>query len=153
MFYIKSTKKKALLVIVLLMAITGGSIGYYLWNKGARDVKNATGIIVTSTELYKTFTTDSSAASKKYTGKIVSVTGQVLSVTPNQQHQTVVLLKTMDEGAYINCTFEGPLMTAKAGETITVKGICDGYNAGDPEMGLPGDVVITRCYEVSENNK
>ena len=55
------------------------------------------------------------------------------------------MLKTAADGAFINCTMEGKIENINAGNKIVIKGICTGYNF-DADMGIPGDVILTRCY-------
>jgi hypothetical protein len=58
----------------------------------------------------------------------------------------VILVETDVAGAYINCTMEEKTTGIIIGDKITLKGICSGYISGDMDMGLPGDVFLTRCY-------
>ena len=132
-----------LIGIVLIVAITG----YMMWNKPHVDVKDANAVKITAIDLYKIFTTDSANAKIKYLNKIVAVSGEVKQVSLNQQHQQIILLKTHEPDASVNCTMEENVNTIKAGDTILLKGICSGYINGDIDMGLPGDVFLIRCYK------
>ena len=44
-------------------------------------------------------------------------------------------------------TLEGKADNINAGSNIAIKGICTGYNF-DADMGIPGDVILTRCFIV-----
>jgi hypothetical protein len=140
--------KKIILLGICIAALGGGGFAYYMWNKPHRGVQNASSIKVTAANLLNQYVQDSAAANKQYTDKVVEVSGEVVDASPNQQNQPVVKLKTTQEGAFINCTFEETAVTANLGSIITVKGICSGYIGGDVDMGLPGDVVVVRCYLV-----
>lgn len=140
--------KKTLFFSILGMVAIGAAIAFYLYNKGPVDVKNATGIKVVSTELYQTFSKDSLLAKKKYADKIVETSGIVTQVSKNQQNQVIVLLRTNEAGAFVNCTLEGPVENTKEGDSVTIKGICSGIGAGDTDLGIPGDVYLIRCYLV-----
>ena len=140
-------KKTILFSILGLVAIAAG-IGYYLYNKGPIDVKNATGIKVSATELYDAYSKDSTAAQKKYTDKIIETRGIVTKISQNQQHQAIVMLKTNEGTAFVNCTMEEPAINIKENEAIVIKGICSGIGMGDLELGIKGDVYLTRCYLV-----
>ena len=120
-----------------------------MWNKPHQDVKDATAIEATATDLYNSFLKDSATAKTTYTNKVVEVSGQVTQVNHNQQNQSVILLKTNTPDAAINCTMEGNADGVKIGETIRIKGICNGYNSGDADMGIPGDVLLVRCYKTN----
>ena len=145
------TKKKIIFFSILGVAAIGGAIAYYLYNKGPIDVKNATGIKIDAVELYQTFSKDSIAAKKKFIGgagsdKILEVSGIVTQVSQNQQNQAIILLQTGEETASINCTLEGSAQTTKEGDKVTIKGICKGMGESVPEMGVFGDVYLSRCY-------
>jgi hypothetical protein len=140
--------KKTILLTVLVIILGGAGFGYYMWNKPHRGVKNADSIKVIATELYTQYVKDSAAANKQYTDKILEVNGEVVESTVNQDKQPVIKLKTTEDGAFINCTFEEVAATANPGTKITVKGISSGYSGGDADLGLPGDVVLVRCYLV-----
>lgn len=139
------TKKTLLAVIIALVAIAGIT-GYMLWNKPHKDVEAADAVKVTATDLYNMYITDSAKAKSLYTGKVLLVSGKVNGVSVNQQSQQVIFMETPVSVAYINCTMEGKADGVKAGDDITIKGICSGYISGDADMGLPGDVFLVRGY-------
>jgi tRNA_anti-like len=143
----KKTKKTILFSILILIA-GGAGLGYYMWNKPPRSVQNVSGIKVSAAALLSQYVQDSAAANKKYTDKIVEVTGEVTDSSTNQQNERVIKLKTTQDGAFINCTFEEKNITANPGAVITVKGLCDGYLGNDAELGIPSDVTLRRCYLV-----
>ncbi len=139
-------KKRILLISVMAFVCTGAVIGYLLWNKPHKDVKDATGLKVQASELYNHYMVDSAGAKSKYTDKILEVTGEVAKLAVNQLDQQIVLIKTQVTGAFINCTMEKSSEELREGHTVTIKGICSGYISGDADMGLPGDVFLIRGY-------
>lgn len=141
------TKKTIFFSLVGIIAI-GGAIGYYLYNKGPVDVKNTNGKKVISTALYQSFSKDSAQAKNDFSNKILEVTGIVERISQNQQNQAIVLLKTSDAGAYINCTMEGLSTDIKELDAVIIKGICTGMGMGEPDLGILGDVYLIRCYLV-----
>ena len=138
--------KKTILVAVLLVAVLGASVGYYLYNKGPMDVKNSSAIKITATELYDLFSKDSTAALKKYAGKVLLVKGLVNSVSVNQQKEKLILLKTTADGASINCTMEEDPGNISATHEVNIQGICSGIGQGDEDLGIKADVYLTRCF-------
>ena len=138
--------KKSILVTLLLVACLAAAIGYYLFNKGPVDVRNSAAIKTTATELYKLFDTDSSEALKKYSGKILQVTGTVAAVSLNQKKEKIILLKTDIGGASINCTMEEDPGETVPDKKVDIKGICSGLGQGDEDLGIKGDVYLTRCF-------
>ncbi|MES2430076.1 MAG: hypothetical protein V4556_04005 [Bacteroidota bacterium] len=140
-----SNLNKILLLTLLLIAVIA-IIGLVMWNKPHSDVEGAGTIKVSPDDLYNAFVKDSAAAKNMYINKVVEVSGEVSETFTNEQFQTVVLLKTATERVSINCTFEEKEVQVKKGTNIAIKGICDGYNSGDADMDIPGDVVLVRCY-------
>ena len=139
---------KTILVIVFFITVTGAAIGYFLYNKGPLDVKNSSAINVTATELYSAFHSDSTAALIKFAGKVLLVNGKVNAVSVNQQKEKIILLITGTEAAYINCTMEKESENISVNKELTIKGICSGIGQGDAELGIQGDVYLTRCFLV-----
>jgi uncharacterized protein (DUF1330 family) len=138
--------RKNILLILLLIVVLTASFGYYLFNKGPLDVKNSVGIETSATALYEQFNSDTASASKKYAGKIVAVTGEVNTVSVNQQKEKIILLKTNTVGASINCTMEEDPGNINVNSKITIKGICSGLGQADEELGLKADLYLTRCF-------
>ena len=130
----------------MMILVACGIFGYYMYNKGPIDVKSSTGVKATPDELYTSYTTDSISAHKKYDDKVLSVKGEVKEITQNSQKQQVILLKTSSSGGYINCTMEESISNVKPGDSVTVKGLCNGIGQGDADLGIPGDVYLTRSF-------
>ena len=142
----KRNLKTNILIFFIALVITGVVAGYMMWNKPHKNVKDANAVKISAVDLYTIFTSDSAKAKSMYLNKVVAVSGEVVRVSDNQQNQQVILLRTETADAFINCTMEENANNVKAGDTIVLKGICSGYISGDPDMGLAGDVFLTRCY-------
>jgi len=140
------SRKKVIGISAIVVVLAAALMGYMLWNKPHKEVKDASGVKITASELYNSFITDSAKARTLYTDKVVQVTGEVARLALNQQDQQIILIKTPVSGAYINCTMEEKAEVLKEGDPVTIKGICSGYISGDADMGLPGDVFVVRGY-------
>lgn len=136
---------KKILFIIALLFVLALCIGIYMFNKGPVNVADASAEKTDAVTLYRAFDTDSLSAAKKYAGKVLEVKGILASIAVNQKQQKILLLETGADGASVNCTMEEKQTTAEQGETITVKGICSGIGQGDPDLGIKGDVYLTRC--------
>ncbi len=143
--------KKIILFAILIIALLSAAIGYKIYNKEHFSVEDSRPAAeISATALHQTFATDSTVAKTKFIGdeanhKVIKVNGEIAAIKEDQQGNTIILLKTITEGAFINCTLEGKPENINSGKTIAVKGICTGYNF-DAEMGIPGDVILTRCF-------
>jgi hypothetical protein len=141
------TKRNILSVTAVILLVAIG-VGYYSYNKPARDVASAEGKKVMAVALYESFAKDSVYAKKSYAQQILQVSGVVTQVARNQQSKAIILLKTNTDGASVNCTMEGPSEGIVTGSTVQIKGICSGMGEGDAELGIMGDVYLVRCYAV-----
>ena len=138
--------KNNIIVSLIIIVMLGGAFGYYLYNKGPLDIKNSAALPIDATDLYSSFITDSTAAIKEYSGKVLLVKGQVNMVSFNQQKEKIILLKTATGEAYINCTMEEDPGNVKPNDPVNIKGICSGIGQGDEDLGIKGDVYLTRCF-------
>jgi hypothetical protein len=141
------TGKKKVLITVSLIIIVAVAIGSYLWNKPGVNVSGTDGVKTSAMVLYRTFSEDSLKAKKIYAQQVLEVGGVVSGTSVNQQKQTVLLLNTGMQGGNINCTMEGKAKHIKNGDSVNIKGICNGLGQGDADLGILGDVYLVRCYE------
>ena len=144
----KKSAKKSIILFILLLALTGAGICYYLYNKGPVDVQESSSVKTNAATLYDLYIKDTATAQTKYSGKILEVSGEIHDISVNQQQKKILLLKTNADGAYVNCTMEENARNIHAGDKVNVKGICSGIGEGDADLGIKGDVYLTRCYLV-----
>lgn len=133
----------------MAVILTAATVGYLMWNKPHKNVSDATGIKIGAEELYSSFINDSAKARIAYVDKVVQVPGEIVKISENQQAQQIIFFKTQVSGGFVNCTMEEKINGISEGDRIVIKGICSGYIGGDADMGLPGDVFITRGYPVA----
>ena len=145
-----SKTKKLILFAIGAIVLIGATVGYKMYNKEHFSVTNAVAAVqISAAVLHQTFVTDSSMAKNKFIGdetnhKVIKVNGEIAAIKENQQGNTIILLKTATDGAFINCTMDGKTATLNSGNKAAIKGICTGYNY-DAAMGIPGDVILIRC--------
>ena len=132
-----------------LVFLIGALIAFNMYNEGPVNVADGKAIQVNPISLYSFYTTDSVTAHKTYDGKIIQLTGEVSGITENTQKQQVILIKTSAAGGNINCTMEQLAAGIKEGSMISVKGICGGLGQGDADLGIAGDVYLTRTIMVN----
>jgi hypothetical protein len=143
--------KKIIGITLLLALVTGAAIGYYLYNKDHFSVEEkSSSATIAAVDLHKKFVSDAAAAKATFIGdennqKVITVEGEVHEIKKDQSGKVIILLKTATDGAFINCSMDGKTENSNAGSKIAIKGICTGYNF-DAGMGIPGDVILTRCF-------
>ena len=134
---------KKILLFLVVAGVIGGSVGYYLFNKKVPSMADETSKIAVSAEqLFTAFDTDEAAATAKYVGKIVAVSGQVRESSKMEDGTPKVILETGSAFGVL-CEFDPNTKHASTefqpGETLTLKGECAGLNL---------DVQIARCVVV-----
>jgi hypothetical protein len=137
------SKKSIVLICILIILAIGGVVGYKVWNKPFEDPRNGNAIKVTAVQLFNDFSSNEAAAQKKYVpeklgDKKVEITGQISEIGKNEDGEIFYTLKTADEMFGVKCIMDKgeQVPNAKPGDTITVRGFCDGYNM---------DVIVNRC--------
>ena len=140
------SKRSVLLIAILVILAVGAVVGYKMWNKPFKDPLEGNAIKVTAIQLFNDFSSDEAAAQKKYVpeklgDKKVEVTGKITDLGKNDDGEIFYTLKTSDEMFGVKCIMdkEEEIANAKAGDNITVRGFCDGYNM---------DVIVNRCKPV-----
>ena len=126
---------RKILLVGVVLAVLGGSYGYYMWNKKTPSMSSRDALLtIDANELGSQFDKD------KHAGKVLSVKGKVASVE-TENETTNVTLETEDPMVSISCELEKGAATpsVKAGDEVTIKGQCDGKMT---------DVVMTRCIVI-----
>lgn len=134
---------KKILISLGVVGVIGAGIGYYFFNKKVPSMATEKSeVAIDAAQLYQEFETDETAASAKYVGKIVTVSGAVLEASTLEDGTPKVLLDTGSDFS-VSCEFDPNTQHAKTtfqpGEKITLKGECAGLNL---------DVQLARCVVV-----
>ncbi len=137
--------KRNIILFIVLMIIAAAFTGYYFYNKGPVDIQQASAQKADAASLYNEFVTDSISAQKKYSGKILLVSGNVADLSVNQQGQSIVLLKTSNGKGFINCTLQEKATSISKDQSIQIKGSCSGLGEADEDLGLQPDLYLERC--------
>jgi hypothetical protein len=120
---------KIILFILVALALIGGGVGFYLYNKPVESLaRKKADVTVTADQLISEYEQDEKAADQKYLGKVVEVTGKITDVTEEQGTQKVSL-ETANPLSAVICEMEGkmPVTDSKSGDQVTIKGMCSGY--------------------------
>ncbi|MFH0760877.1 MAG: hypothetical protein V2A67_05185 [Bacteroidota bacterium] len=141
-----------ILIAILVLAIAGLITVYlYVFRTGQPDMfRLKTDYRIEATALYKEFEADEQAATDKFAGKILEVSGSVESIEKNEWgHVTIAFI---DPVFGVTCTIDSlqamsqpEVVTAlKSGDLIIIKGRCD---------GMLTDVKLVKCVLVTGNQK
>jgi hypothetical protein len=125
----KGWLKKLLIVFVVLAAIAAGIYGYIATEKFADTKDRKAAFSVSAIDFIREFEKSDSAANKKYTDKIITVSGTVSEIEPAD---TTVNIKFIDttSGSYAIFAFQeqhiAEAKTLKVGDSVSIKGSCSG---------------------------
>ena len=139
--------KKRILLAVVLVLVAAGIYVYQEYNRTNVNISTEKpAYIISATELITAFSGDDSVASKKYVGKIISVTGMVKNVLKDDRGYYTVSLGDTSSMSSVRCSVDSMYTNRAAsirqGVNVKIKGNCTGYNE-DELLGL--DVIVNRC--------
>ena len=131
---------KKIAILLLAVAVIGGSIGFYFYNKKVPSMAGQKSeMAVEAAQLFEEFEADEDAANAKYVGKIVTVRGTVLEASTLDDGTPKIILDTGSDFG-VSCEFDPNTKHARTtfqpGENLTIKGECAGLNL---------DVQLARC--------
>lgn len=135
---------KKYLIFILLAALVGGAIAYFIANKPHKDMASAEAdITIEAAALLAAFESDENAANSQYLDKVVAVKGNVSEVTTSEDGAIKVTLDTGNPMSGVICELDKlskhPRTDFPVGEAVVFKGNC---------TGMLMDVVLVRCVEV-----
>ena len=137
--------KKVVLIFLIVGLITGSYIYFTIYNMDHPDIENLEpNYKISGMALFSEFEKDASAASLKYNGKILEISGKVHEI--ERKDSVVIAIYQFKVGEYgyhgIRCVFnkketEG-VESLEDFRSFRIKGHCSGYNGTD--------VIIEKCF-------
>ena len=157
-------KKKVIKIVVLLIGagiLIAGGLGFYMFNKPARDVQNTrTDFSYNSSDIVSEYLTDAQKANNKFlddTGnsKVLEISGIVAEISEDFNKQKVILLKADSDKAGVSCTFTSETNSQvdhiKIGDQITIKGVIRSGASFDEDLDMYENVIIEKSGILSNN--
>ncbi|REJ81157.1 MAG: hypothetical protein DWQ44_11680 [Bacteroidetes bacterium] len=143
----KNLRNKILLIGVLVF-LGAAAFGIYLYNKPHKSVRNITPVaFIDSSDLISEFESDEESANGKYLGKVVQVSGTVISSSIDKEGNLNVMLEGPDLAA-VSCQFEKGFRPIQGqfseGKRTSIKGFC---------TGILIDVVLVQCLPAEEKKQ
>jgi CRISPR/Cas system CSM-associated protein Csm4 (group 5 of RAMP superfamily) len=128
---------------LLILVLTLGAYGAYLWNKPHRNIQTEQATTVEALELFKKYSENEADANKLWLDKTLQVKGIIKEVLKNQTDIPVIMLDADDPMGGISCTMDisqkNKAESLKPGAKVTIKGLC---------TGMLADVVLVKCFLV-----
>lgn len=140
---------KKLLLILLIIGIIGGGVGYYFYQKPVKNfAESKADFILSANDIFQEFAGNQAEATKKYVtnDKTILINGVIKSVTKNDDKSITVYFVVNDPDGTVSCTFT-PEESVKInpeilieGKNLKVKGQCSGMQ----EL-IGKEVILIRC--------
>jgi hypothetical protein len=148
-----SKRTRNILIGIVVIGLIGGIYAYTEYTRGNADLAGAKAdIIVSATQLFDEYTKNETVANAKYFNKVTNVRGLLKSIDKDPSGTATLTLNSGDPQSNISCQLDarhsGDADKVHAGDTVTVTGTCSGK--GESVMGIPSDIVLTRCALVKK---
>jgi len=139
---------KYLLLTLLVITLIGVFYGLFIYFEPVKDIATQkTDIKLTDKLMLAEFNKNNSLADSTYKNKIMELSGNIKKTEINDSTYNIIL---DDGGNYIiiaSCVADtkSKLLTLKEGNTITLKGIYNGYVINDETFMIPAEIKIDKC--------
>lgn len=120
---------KKILFALLILAILGGALIYYKYNKPVASLeRKKPDVEVSASHLISAYEADEKTADESYLGKIVQVSGKVSEIT-NEEGIIKIHIESDSPMSLVNCELEEGQETGSlnVGDHVKVKGKCTGF--------------------------
>lgn len=138
-----------ILLAILVIGLTGGAYGWYLYQKPSSKVTTSDADLkISAADLFKDLDEGGSTALQKYNGKVVLVNGEVASIQNDKGGNLNISLMAEEESPFgvtgeFAPGYPAELTKIHEGEIISFKGKVSG------KLSL-GDVIISHASLVKE---
>lgn len=150
--------KKILFLLLVVVGLLGAFYAYREYNRAPIDTAAAAADEqLTGEELIAAFEQDETGATSRYVSKLIRVQAVLLdlstteAMTPGEKESYTLVLGSTAASTTIRCSmdsaFAGQQALPTKGETVTIQGICSGYNKDEL---LGSDIVLVRCALIKE---
>jgi hypothetical protein len=143
--------KKPILILAALLVIGGAFFAYNMYNKKHVDVASSdAAMTLSASQIFDAFDSDDSAATARYTDKVIQVEGLLLRRDLSNDQDPQIVLEGNGDNGFIRCGFKvdqkDKVISLRDSTNIKVKGMCMGFNGSD-DLDLLGDkdVVLSNC--------
>jgi len=138
-------KMKKIVIIVLVLAVVGGIVGYTIYNKPHADIAASKPTeVLTAEALYSAYESDELKANKRFLGKIIDVSGTVIQVNQNEGRVVSLVLEAGGLIGGVACLLDevdsDHRQDFKVGESVKMRCVCTGKLM---------DVELNRCVEIN----
>lgn len=142
--------KKKIRIVIAVLAVAGGIgafVAYRMWNTPHRDINSEPADFKSEvTALATEFAAGAPAAEKKYSNKVVELSGVVEKNTPGDSLTSIALKGNEAYGLLVEMLPEQKDLATKApvGKSVKIKAFYQGFMEGEVDFGMPGDILFKK---------
>lgn len=121
---------------------------FFVYNKPHRDIEAATpDFTLDAQALISEFDGNDTASDRKFNNKVIQFTGAIKKT--ETADTTTTLIFDYGSGHIITAQvlpkYKTQMEGLNPGASVTVKGLYNGFLAGDTLFGLPGSILLNKC--------
>lgn len=119
---------KKVVIVIILLSVLGGGVGWYQFTKKVPTlVQQVADYELSADALFDAFDADETAALRAYENKIIKVRGEIMSIKNEGQVNNVILYSENAMAGGVNCAVNEKITGLQIGEMLTLKGRCQGF--------------------------
>ena len=119
---------KKVAFIISLFVLVGATYGIYLFNKKSESLQHIEpDYTLNANDLFNEFNQNEQEALKKYEGKVIEVTGQIIMISQSDSISNVILNANDALFGGINCSFNKLEDGLNKEDVVSIKGRCQGF--------------------------
>lgn len=122
--------KKIIVGLLVLAVATGAAVYYYTQRDSRNDIKYQKAVAeMTASALYEIYSENEDLADSRYLGKVITVSGQIVSVDQEDEKITISLDTDDPLNAVVcemNTRIQADFSDIREGHEISIKGECSG---------------------------
>ena len=124
-------------------------VWFFVYNKPHRDIENAApDYTLTASALIREFDAGDTASDKKYNDKVIRFSGVPKKTETADSTVTLIFDDGTDHVVTTQLLPKYKNELPAPGTEITLKGLYNGFLAGDAAFGLPGSILLNKCSPV-----
>jgi hypothetical protein len=147
------SRKKIIWLGILLIALGGAWYGYSEYSRSNKNYQHVKpDFSISASDLIHEYEAGDSAASLKYNGKAIEVSGNVKTIDKDEKGFYTITLGDSTSLSSVRCsmdtTHKDDAAGLIAGSSVTLRGACTGFYKD--EMGLGSDVILNFCAVITK---
>lgn len=144
------SRKKIIIIAVLVALVGGGWYGYSEYTRGVKDLSYVEADVqINHDQLIQAFTSNEQQANSLYLDKIISVKGKLKNMEKDESGHYTLILGEEGSMSSVRCSMDSTHQQAadelQINAEVIIKGACTGFNADEL---LGSDVILNRCVIV-----